>query len=36
MIEFGYVFLTIGFIVIGLYAAMIIYAISGWKKLKTE
>ena len=36
MIEFGHIMLTISFIVIGLYATMIIYAIFGWKKLKSE
>lgn len=36
MTEFWSVLLVIGYAVIGLYSLMIVYAISGWKKLKIE
>lgn len=36
MQDFGYMLIAIGYVVIALYSTMIIYAISGWKKLKVE
>ncbi len=36
MNEVGYILLSFAYSVIGLYAFMIIYAISGWKKLKSS
>jgi len=34
MPEIGYVLLSISYVILAFYAGMILYAISGWKKLE--